>query len=210
MNLSYLHQVICYRYHVAFAHVTHLLTLHMLLLLRASRCRCQQRCMQDSHKVCPCITGSQCIILPIDLLEQACQPMLSILLSSWPVTTEMVIHSNHIGHQCARPASKLQPSSHLTTASVLKLASSPLAPVCRGVSPAYKKSIARSAHLAVSSAAAPSLPSMVVESDTTNSIRLETTQDLVDLAVVWACQHGLVGDRMFHHMCYVVCRCVVA
>ncbi|KAL3131092.1 hypothetical protein ABBQ38_000403 [Trebouxia sp. C0009 RCD-2024] len=44
----------------------------------------------------------------------------------------------------------------------------------------------------VSSAAAASSQTVITECDATNSIRPETTQEMVNLAVVWACQHGLI------------------
>lgn len=117
----------------------------------------------------------------------------------------MLIYSNHIGHQCAKPTCKLEPTLH-PTASVLKLCTSPLAPVYRGVLPAYKTSIGRSAQMDVSSAAAASSQTVITECDATNSIRPETTQEMVNLAVVWACQHGLVGDPMFQYMSYYATR----
>lgn len=108
----------------------------------------------------------------------------------------MLLRGNYIGQQCAKPNHELQTTLHPTTASVLKLGRSPLAPVHRGVSPAYTKSVDRSAQVDVSSAAASS-QSMIAENDATSRVRGEATQETVDLAILWACQHGLVSDNLF-------------
>ena len=113
----------------------------------------------------------------------------------------MLLHSTHIGHLCTKLRHKSQTRPH-STITLLNFAKSSLAvPVRRGVSVHFPNCTRRLAQSGVSSASRFTMETVdaktrIKQLDTTNRIQWEEDQELADLAIVWALQHGLVS-RLF-------------
>lgn len=118
-----------------------------------------------------------------------------------PLTTEMLLYSTHIGHQCTKLTAKSQTKPYSTTALPNFGKPSLAVPVRRGVSVPFSNCARRLAQSRVLSAKQFTMETVDAKSrikqlDTTDRIQWEEDQELVDLAIVWALQHGLVR-RLF-------------
>lgn len=118
-----------------------------------------------------------------------------------PSKSEMPLHSTHIGNRCTQPIHKSQTTSH-SIVSTLRFEKSPLAVAFRrGVAPAFQNCTRRLVQSGVVSATGSTMETTdaktrIQQLDTTDTMRWEEDQELVDLAIVWALQHGLVS-RLF-------------
>ena len=139
-------------------------------------------------------------IIPIDLLWQAPSNTNFRGLAS-PSSIEMLLHSTHIGCKCTKQRHKLQTKPHSTT-TLPNVGKSALAvPVRRGVSVPFPNCTRRLEQSGVLSATRFTMETVdaktrIKQLDTTDRIQWEEDQELVDLAIVWALQHGLVS-RLF-------------
>ena len=125
--------------------------------------------------------------------------------SSWPPSnSEMPLHITHIGYRCAQPIHKSQTTPH-SIVSLLTFEKSPLGvPFRRGVSIAFRNCTRRLVQPGVVSATGATMETMdakprIQQLDTTDTMRWEEDQELVDLAIVWALQHGLVSRLLLQH-----------
>lgn len=115
-----------------------------------------------------------------------------------PSTTEMLLHSTHIGNRCTQPTHKSQTTSH-SVVSPPKFEKLPLAvSVHRGASPPFQQCTKRLVQSGVVSATGGTMETMDAKSriqqlGTTDRMQWEEDQELVDSAIVWALQHGLVS-----------------
>ena len=153
------------------------------------------------------------LALPIDLLDNhSTNVRLTIGDCVARLTdTEMLLHSTRIGHQCGKPTYKSQTTQHSTN-SVLKLKSSTVpAPVRRGVLFTDHSYTGRLVQQGVPSAIQSTSgdENMDAESGSTNGFRCETDQEVADLAIVWAFQHGLVSHFFHNSRCGTATCCLL-